>query len=398
MALDDDQDAELDDLDSEPAGGEESGDGSPASQDAQAAVDGSFDGGRGGSAPPAAPAPAAPAPPAQAGAPHALQPLLQHLPPGLRRAIASGSMTPEDAVNRHYGNRRWSDLIATEQQARQLDERNKQILGRFEALAKHLTDTLGLELPKELQPTAAPEPPSEVAQLAGKVDEFMRTVEDQRLDGMVDQVESYGLSDREAVIQQEPEFADAESFVVNQIIDQQRQEASRLLDNWNLTKDPRILERFNPEYLQRVAAGEMTGEELVELSALDRCFDLSAHLQQRHFHQRTSMAGDFLQLARKWGWKPTREGGTPQPAEPTNGGPAARPAPGPARRDPNLDLVRRGITHTPAPARNGAPALDHREVVARVSSMSEFEFEKMLSESDNPARLMDQLLKMVAVH
>ena len=374
-------------------------------------VDGSFEGtGRGAAAAapePPAQAPAAPpaADPASqylAGLPQGpLTPLLQHLPVPLLRQIAARQISPEEAVARHYGGRRWAGLIQTEGRAKELETQNKGLMTRFEALVKHLTDTLGVELPQELQPQEPAQPPTEVQALTEKVERFMEVQEEQRIDGVVDQVDSYVASDREAILQEEPEYADAEAFVANRLIEHQTNAAREALNLWSLTKDPQALRIFDPAKLQAVIDGRMTEDELVTLTGLDRCFDIVAQTQHRHFEGRTSLSQDLLAVARKIGWLPTREGGAPQPqpVKPNGGGAPPLPPAAPPRRDPNLDKVRRGMNQTPGPARTGAPALDAKTAVERVVAMSDDDFFNMLQESEDPDKMMDSLLRMAsAVH
>ncbi len=365
--------------------------------------DGSFDGGRGVEPEPepqATPEPAA-APPDPAGAHLAglqenpLWPVLQHLPPGLQRQIAAGQIDPAAAVARHYGGKRWSDLVQKEGQLTQLREQNQGLMTRFEALVKHLTETLGVALPEELQPKEV-QPPSEVQQLAGKVDELHQMMDEQRIEGVVSEVQSYVASDREAILQEEPEYHDAEAFVSNRLIEFNKGQAQQALELWNLTKDPAILaNNFSRERLQELRQGMITPEQLVTLTALDRCFDIVAQSHQRHYQGRTSQAQDILAVARRLGWKPSREGGEPQEQPAAQSGPPPAPQP---RRDPNLDRVRRQVNgKPPGPARTGAPPLDSRQVVSKVAAMPYEAFAQMLEESSDPEKTLESLLKLTAV-
>lgn len=375
--------------------------GGPAGAEAaepESREDGSFDGGRSAGAP----APREPAaevvderqpPPPEA---HALQPLLNHLPPGLRRQIAGGQMTPEEAVVRHYGGRRWNDLIRRDGQASELEGKLAKHNERFAAIVNHLTNVLGVELPKELQPPEAPQPPSEVAQLADKVDQFMSTVEDQRLDGVVDQVDRYDTEDMQAAVQEEPEYEAAKEFFVNRLIEATTGRYADDLYWFNVTKDVTYLRSFPREYLQAVVDGEMTEDEMITRAALDRCFTIAATAKTRHFQNRTSLSQEILAAARKAGWRSTREGGDPPPARTAKPNGREEPPP-PPRRDPNLTRVREGMSRTPPASRRSQPAVDPVDALERVANMPNDEFAKMLDESPDPRGLLDRLLRLTSV-
>jgi hypothetical protein len=362
--------------------------------------DGSFDGGQPAEpepqpepqAPPAATAPD----PATAhlgglqGNP--LWPVLQHLPPAVMRQISEGKLDPAAAVAKHYGGKRWSDLVQTEGAHRELQKQNQGLMTRFEALVKHLNDTLGVQLPEELQPKEE-QPPSEVQQLGEKVDGLVHSLEEQRIEGVMQNITSYVETDRQAVLAAEPQLADAEAFVANRMIEFQTGQARQALEMWQLSKDPQILaQNFSLERLTELSQGLIDAEQLITLTALDRCFDIVAQTQARHFKGGTSAAQDILNVARKTGWQ--GGGGAPDP----NAQPATRTAQQP-RPDPNLDKVRRQVNgRPPGPARNGSAPLNTKEIVSRVARMSPESFEQMLSESEDPEKTMDNLLRMTAVH
>ena len=362
--------------------------------------DGSFDGGQGAAQPepqatPEQQQPAAQPDPATAhmgglqGNP--LWPVLQHLPPALMRQVQGGQLTAEQAVARHYGGKRWSNLVQTETAHRELQQQNQGLVSRFEMLVKHLTDTLGVALPEELQPKEE-QPPSEVGQLGQKVDQLLETVEDQRVERVVGEVQGYVESEREAALQADPEYAAAEEFVSNRLIEFQTTQVQQAINAWSLSKDPQILaQNFTRERLEQLVNGEISEEQLVTLTALDRCFDIVAQTHTKHYREGTSYTADVLGIAQKMGWQRGQGGG--QPAA------AAQPSrPAQPRRDPNLDAARRrGGAPVPGPARTGPAPLDARQVVERVSKMSTEDFERMLNESDDPDKTMDALLKMTAV-
>lgn len=355
--------------------------------------DGSFE----GAEPQDSPAPSAPpqqpayqAPPQQASPTSGgLGPLVERLPAGLKRAIAAGQLSPEAAVVRHYQGYT-ANVDRANQVAKELRGQNAQALARLEALTRHLTDTLGIALPEE-QPQAPPDP---VSILTDKVDQFLSSAEEQQLERTIDQVDAFVASDRAAIMAEEPEYDSASEFVTQHLISFQTEQVQKELGWWGMTHDQNLLRGFNPEYLQAVVDGQMSEEELIQRTALERCINIAAETHQRNFTSRQSSARELLAIARRLGWTPTREGGQPVAhPQPQRVQPAA---PLPARRNPALDSVRRNVSHTPAPAHS--VALDPKEAARRFATMGQQEFDAMMDRSDNPEGLLKEILALVAVH
>lgn len=363
------------------------------------------------------PAPAAPqqvppaqAPPGPAAAPwqgHPNEALIQHLPAGLKRGIAAGQMTPEEALNRHFGGRKWNNLIQGETRYQQeiatLTQRNQAAAGRLEALFRHFGETLGLELPPELQPPAPPAPPDPVAQLGQKVDQVLALEEERRIDSVVDQVDQWSKGQVQEMRQAEPEFDSANQWVVDRLIETHTQQAANAAMMFGETKDQRYLQLFDPGELRLFANGEITEEELITRAGIAASMDFAARIQQQHFDQRGNVGEYILDLARRSGWRPSREGGgQPVMAQPTpaNGKPPAR-TPAPARPDPRLDdMRRRGTWGTPAPA-GTAPGRTPRDMADAFLAMDQLTFERMMGElvaaGKDPDEAFEHLMRLSGV-
>lgn len=326
------------------------------------------------------PAPAQQAPPAPAPASWESHPnaeLIRHLPAGLRRGIAAGHLTPEEAINRHFGGKKWNDLIQGEQryqgQIQQLTRQNQAAAARLEALFRHFGETLGLELPPELQPPAPPAAPDPVAQLGEKVDRVLAMEEDRRIDAVVDQVEAWSREQIATARAADPQYEEAHQYVVERLIETHTSQAAQAAMLFGQTKDQRYLAFFDPAELKLFADGQITEDELITRAGIAGAMDFAARMQQTLFQEKGDLAGYIMDLARRSGFAATAQ---PVPA-------AAAPErrqPAPARPDPRLDAMRRrGTWGTPAPA--GTPSTPSaNEMANALLTMDAGDFEKMMGE------------------
>lgn len=333
-----------------------------------------------GGAPEAPPAPAPQPPPAAPAAPwqgHPNEELIRHLPAGLKKGIAAGHLTPEQALNQHFGGRRWNTLIQGEQRYQQqiaeLNRQNQASAARLEALFRHFGDTLGLGLPPELQPPAPPAPPDPVAQLGQKVDRVLQMEEERRVDAVVDQVDVWSREQIEQARAADPEYDAAHQYVVDRLIETHTSQAAQAAMLFGQTKDQRYLAFFDPEELRLFASGQITEDELVTRAGLAGAMDFAARMQQQLWQEKGDLAGYIMDLARRSGFQ--GNGAQPVPAAP----PERRP-PAPARPDPRLEVIRRrGTWGTPAPA--GTPSTPTPAAMAEaLLAMGTEDFEKMMAE------------------
>lgn len=323
-----------------------------------------------------------------------LRPLIDHLPGGLKRRIAAGEITAEDAVVRHYGSRKWSELIRTQDSVvPQLKAENQRVMDRLGAMMKKLQDTLGVQLEDEQQEPKAPDP---MAQLHTKMDAVLQAEEDRRIEAVVDQVQGFNTADREHVLAEHPYLPEAEAFMADQILSAERTAVLRELELFNATRDTRYLQGIDRELLRMRVNGELDDEQLIEAAAASRAQDGVAVIMQRHFDSRTSFAQETLQMAQRLGWKPGQQpaaGG--YPVNGSGGGPSPVPRrPAPARLDPALAKVRANMHHTPAPANSSG--LSPEQAAQVIASMDAETFDQMMAAADDPKAMIAHIQKLGA--
>jgi hypothetical protein len=355
-------------------------------------------------APAAAPAPA-PAPQVTPWQGHPLAPMAERLPAGLKHLINTGQRSIEEAVVQHYGSKRWSDLVQNEtrstQEIQRLQQQNQVINQRLGVLMKQWSryaDTIGLEPLPEEQPPAPPDP---LQELHGKVDQVLALEDDRRVEAVVEQVQTWVQDDIAQIYEVEPEYDAAQEFVSNELMSFEIGRAQEALHWWSTTKDPQYLRAFSPEYLQAVVSGQMTEEELVTKTGLERAMAVVAQIQHRHYAGRTSVAQEVLEIARKKGWQPSRDGG-PAPAYGAQPVAAQQPLaprqPAPARPDPNLARLRTQVPYgQPAPA-NRAYTPSPDEMASRIANMDQGTFDQMMDElvqsGQSPDEAFRQMLRL----
>lgn len=321
-----------------------------------------------------------------------LAPLVQRLPGGLRRAVASGQMSYEEAVSRHFQGY-VKNVDRVNQENRQLREQNQQAVARFERMMAKFQETLGIDL--EEKPEEQPADP--LRDVHGKLDQVLQLEEERRIETTVDQVQDWANRDREQVLQEHPYLPEAEGFLAERLLDKERQNAQDALTWFNATKDPRHLQGFEPAYLRAVVNGEMDEVDLIERTAVERTMDAVAVIQHRHFQGRTSIAAEVLEMAQRLGWQPgsyQAQGAQPQPAPATPSG--ARPQPAPARRDPALDRVRQNMAHQPQPAGGGSAGMDAAQAAQTIANMDQATFDLMMANAENPAAMLKHIQKLAA--
>ncbi|HKV13338.1 MAG TPA: hypothetical protein VJ725_34675 [Thermoanaerobaculia bacterium] len=369
-----DDDPALDELDG--PGGE------PTGQDDDAEIYGSDE-------PEPQPKPAAPQLPLsnQPAIPQALQPLYDRLPAGWKSRIIAGTASVEQAIASHYQTYN-VQVDRFRQKADGAEQRALATERKLEKLIAKFGEQLGIDL-SDPDPNRVPsleeDPNAHLADKLGTIEEQLAEMrameEDRRLDVVVDQQEQWVQSDAARVEAEYPFYREAEAFLADRLLDKQRQFATEAL----MFKDYRIFPR---EYLEAAAQGLMTGEELVERTAVERAMDVVAHLRVQHHQSGKSLAMSVLQNAVRLGFEPSilrqETGAQPvagqhQPARPTN---------------PRIQRVQntlRNGSSTPLPA---APQAD---LAQRLLTMSEEEFNRAMDEAEDPDALFRALLRARAV-
>jgi hypothetical protein len=316
-------------------------------------------------------APEAASPPAT----HALQPLIDQLPPGLRQGVAGGTLAAEQALLQHFGGLHGA-VGRTRAENRQLREAMEHQGLRFDTFMKKLGDTLGLELEE-------PQPPQDpLAGVHSKLDELRVAEEERQLDAHIAGVDGYLEQSRALAVQEIPDFQQAEEFVGHFVLAGQRQRALVAL----ATRDYGYFDRAD---LQAAADGLITEDQLVERTASGKALDIFALTSARHFTgaDPLSYARDILGIAVKAGWRP---GGG-------NGAGATAPAAAPAS-DPGLARIRQQVRENATPARSAANhgRRDPATIRRNLAAMPQEDFDAMMESAEDPEGLWKEILDLHA--
>lgn len=346
--------------------------GAPAEGEAEAEV-----------AAPEEPAPAqAPAAP-WAGSP--LASLADRLPAGLKGRVMAGQMTVEDAISRAYGGVHERNTVV----ARQNRELQKQVAAstqRLDLMMKRLGDTLGIPLEPE-RPEVTPE-----QAMSQQLAEARQQMEEIRLDGDVDRCEAY-CSQAEAMARQEfPEWEEASAWYGQMVLNSHKQGIINQLRSFQISRDPNLLAGLDTELLERGMAGEMSFEEIVEISAATRALATYAQIKANAWRTSGNHAAMILQSAIQAGWRPSgQQQAQPQvPQQPQRQPPPVPPAPA------SVDRLRRQAQAVSRPAPATAAVFDAGTTLDRISAMSLDELANMLEESPTPQATFERIMALTA--
>lgn len=318
--------------------------------------------------------------------PPVVQEAFDRLPAGWKARVRAGTATVDEALAAHY--RTYNVQVDRFRERTEAAERQAASVNRkLETLIKKFGDQLGIDLadpdPNKL-PSLEEDPNAHLAGKLGTIEEQLQEMraleEDRRLDYVVDQQEQWIQSDAAQVEAEYPFYREAEAFLADKLLAQNRQMATEALffKNYNL---------FPREYLAAAQQGLMTGDELIERTAVERAMDIVAHLRVQHHQSGKSLAMSVLQNAVRLGFEPS---GLRQAASEQS--PAAQPSPRPT--NPRIQRVQNSLRNgSPSPL----PAAPQADLTTRLLSMSDEEFNRAMDEAEDPDALFRALLRAKAV-